>query len=577
MASKKYRALEIDCLKMEDRMMLEEEIEMLKAIIAEKEELQCSCSDRLELCKRKMQEKELIQNPEGVDKYGVDSSGDELELMRKAADSDSDIGSEEGVSDGELEWLEKEIGTMIAKEDPQAHTLEMLTDVQSQLGNVRVKKNAYTPLEVTSDSFWRMKRLLASVEEDYNSSEDPDYDPDSPLLETDVESEERDEDDNEELELLGLVANAEGGEDKKVDIALKTKKWKEKARLVKEENRKLKAICNRVKKEYLESVEELKVLKAKDRKQRQEISEMKRQKVKVKNMRNSFEEERTDLTNLRDKFEEEAKKAKSLAAKHKHFLEMLSGKIECPVCLEVPRDGPVPVCPNGHFVCKKCKKTTCPSCRVGMGTGKSLLATTVLENLDHRCKFDECEEFFALDKLDDHEKVCRHRTVLCAYAGCTELVPLSKMAQHLSSSKACCTSAGPLVTAVSSLVVVPGYFLKPKDFEREKFCYPLHWYSLDGYDLCFFPEKDGANFYFSCVMFSSEAVSSKFKIQMTVHAKRSLRNSGVSFQFCGKPSSIDEDYNEVKHYGLVVGAKAMAKISKMGDDEFYVSVSLKKL
>ena len=33
MAPKKFRALEMKCLQMEDRMMLEEEIDMLKAII----------------------------------------------------------------------------------------------------------------------------------------------------------------------------------------------------------------------------------------------------------------------------------------------------------------------------------------------------------------------------------------------------------------------------------------------------------------------------------------------------------------------------------------------------------------
>jgi len=123
-------------------------------------------------------------------KYGVDTSGDEVEPRRRVADSDSDSGSEGGVSDGELEWLEKDIGTMIAKEDPQAKTLKLLTDVQSQLGNVRVKKGGpkkngvaksfragYTPMGTTSNSFWRMKRLLASVEVGYNSSEDPDYEP----------------------------------------------------------------------------------------------------------------------------------------------------------------------------------------------------------------------------------------------------------------------------------------------------------------------------------------------------------------------------------------------------------------
>merc|ERR1719402_1617021 len=123
-------------------------------------------------------------------KYGNDTTGDEMEPRRRVADSDSDSGSEGGVSDGELEWLEKDIGTIIAKEDPQAKTLKLLSGVQSQLRGLRGKKGGpkkkgvaksfrggYTPIGSTEGSFWRMKRLLASVDAGYNSEDDPDYQP----------------------------------------------------------------------------------------------------------------------------------------------------------------------------------------------------------------------------------------------------------------------------------------------------------------------------------------------------------------------------------------------------------------
>ena len=42
----------------------------------------------------------------------------------------------------------------------------------------------------------------------------------------------------------------------------------------------------------------------------------------------------------------------------------LRKRVECPVCLEIPRSGPVFVCKNGHFVCQKCKRGgNCPTCR----------------------------------------------------------------------------------------------------------------------------------------------------------------------------------------------------------------------
>jgi len=142
-----------------------------------------------EVKKQGVRRRQSTERSEGA-KYGNDTTGDEKEPRRRVADSDSDSGSEGGVSDGELEWLEKDIGTIIAKEDPQAKTLKLLSDVQSQLRGVRGKKGGpkkkgvvksfrggYTPMSSTEGSFWRMRKLLASVDAEYNSEDDPDYEP----------------------------------------------------------------------------------------------------------------------------------------------------------------------------------------------------------------------------------------------------------------------------------------------------------------------------------------------------------------------------------------------------------------
>ena len=36
------------------------------------------------------------------------------------------------------------------------------------------------------------------------------------------------------------------------------------------------------------------------------------------------------------------------------FVSKLRKLVECPVCLALPRAGPVPCCANGHFVCPPC-------------------------------------------------------------------------------------------------------------------------------------------------------------------------------------------------------------------------------
>merc|ERR1712142_1409103 len=104
----------------------------------------------------------------------------------------SDAESECGVTDGELEWLDMDIGSMIKNEDPRAKTLKLLKDVQNQLGQVRGRKDGcgpmrkgpdkmfkagYTPIESSGDSFWRMNKLFASVDAGYISENDPDYEP----------------------------------------------------------------------------------------------------------------------------------------------------------------------------------------------------------------------------------------------------------------------------------------------------------------------------------------------------------------------------------------------------------------
>ena len=78
----------------------------------------------------------------------------------------------------------------------------------------------------------------------------------------------------------------------------------------------------------------------------------------------------------------EAKKAE--VDQLKRLAKEVTDKVECPVCMDPPRSGPVYVCPNGHLVCMKCKRaTTCPTCRIVMGGVKSLLAPTIIENIYH--------------------------------------------------------------------------------------------------------------------------------------------------------------------------------------------------
>jgi len=141
------------------------------------------------------------------------------------------------------------------------------------------------------------------------------------------------------------------------------------------------------------------------------------------------DEEGVSLTNnVREELERITKKYEDLVKK-------LRDKVECPVCFDVPRKPPVPVCPNGHVVCVRCARAECPTCRVKMERGTSTLAVTVIENIDHQCDHEGCDASFPLAALDEHQATCRHRLVKCPGLDCPTKIPLSRLKDH---ALACC-------------------------------------------------------------------------------------------------------------------------------------------
>eukprot|EP00092_Neocalanus_flemingeri_P107292 GFUD01137704.1.p1 GENE.GFUD01137704.1~~GFUD01137704.1.p1 ORF type:complete len:486 (-),score=116.16 GFUD01137704.1:110-1567(-) len=303
----------------------------------------------------------------------------------------------------------------------------------------------------------------------------------------------------------------------------------------------------------------------------------------VQNLSKVIEKDKKEAKHWESKIKEEKMRVKESRDKHKHLVDQLRDKIECPVCLEVPRFGPVPVCPNGHLVCLNCKSELCPTCRVRMGPGKSLLAGTVIENIDHRCMFNDCEEYFPLDKIDAHAKVCDHRTVKCPHCSCAEKVALSKLLDHL--KLGCSYDEAPIKVARSLQLqrefrpITDGYTLGNKDTEKKNLSWKLlRTYVFDDVIFSIFPLKQNGHFYFPFVMFSSGAECSKYEIEVTIEDNHlASRNSGVRFKYAGVPSSIDEDKETRKHLGLTVDSSGMDQIfKKSGMNGFSLSFSIKK-
>jgi len=228
---------------------------------------------------------------------------------------------------------------------------------------------------------------------------------------------------------------------------------------------------------------------------------------------------------------------------------MMKDKIECPVCLQVPRSGPVYVCPNGHFVCKDCRQRSCPTCRTPAGNGKSLLAITVIENIDHDCQFDDCKHSFPLGELEQHEKLCPQRTVACPDVDCRVQLPLSKLVDHLSQSDYCCDDELPTVLVAGHDWICECCGIN--DVANLAGGWLPSFYSFDGQTFAVIPSKSDGQYHFAVVMFDTRHECGKYKVEIVAHqAGTEATASDVSFSFCGNPSSIDDSKDEHAFLGF---------------------------
>ena len=83
----------------------------------------------------------------------------------------------------------------------------------------------------------------------------------------------------------------------------------------------------------------------------QKLLEMEESKNKVEREKAKVEEEKNKVEGEKAKVEEKNVK---MVEEKKKFEAKLQNMVECPVCLTLPREGPVPCCANGHLVCNPC-------------------------------------------------------------------------------------------------------------------------------------------------------------------------------------------------------------------------------
>jgi len=281
------------------------------------------------------------------------------------------------------------------------------------------------------------------------------------------------------------------------------------------------------------------------------------------------------LAMKKEKDEEIIAMRKEISEERKNFHDfksLLRTKFECPVCLEVPTSGPIAACPNGHLVCSKCKQNLCPTCRVKMWDGKSLLAVTVIENIEHKCKNEGCTDLLPLTELENHMTICQFRIISCPAPSdyCQKKVPFCQLLDHILSD--CQGSVNKDNGGEILIYTMP----RTKEYSSGNFPIGDFWMSGAAFqwkEHFFYLNResaDGASV-FSIQHFGDEEDCKKFKVEIKVHKTGDKEN--YIQKFVGEPLAMDITEHQRKKNGLVIGNILMKKISIVQNERWKFSVT----
>ena len=257
--------------------------------------------------------------------------------------------------------------------------------------------------------------------------------------------------------------------------------------------------------------------------------------------------------------------ASQLEEKSKYYNKLadhLEEQVKCPVCLEVPTSGPMYSCPRGHLICSSCYQGTlsdCPMCRTRMSNTVSLLASAVVQNIEHRCRFETegCKVRCLVGEVEEHKQVCDFRPVSCPSFTCKSKVPLVNVVDHIlnqckySIAKAKGGSFNSVdESSASRIYVFPAKDIVSSSFKVSTFNWKDKFFFLNQV-----PE-DGLHRRFYVQMLGSEEECESYTVAITLGDKTEQHFVSCS----SNPLPIEMSEDDSKAGGMKVRIKTLKKI-----------------
>ena len=262
--------------------------------------------------------------------------------------------------------------------------------------------------------------------------------------------------------------------------------------------------------------------------------------------------------------------------KHRTLMREVKAKMECPVCLSIPREGPVPCCPRGHLVCTSCLEKmkqggqrACPTCRGPMGEGKSLLAKVLVENIEHQCDLKGCKEMVSFKTFNQHTRECNYRLVLCPGSNfqCRQMVPFCEVENHATT----CPDTLPWRPVEGR--PYKKFRITKARFDNKVLTFYSRMMNVDGEVFFVRARKEADNFIAELVMKADQQKCNKF--MATISILDSLSRPSYNASFCPRPLGISNEEDAC----LSVRMKSLAKVWEDKGDKysFQVCVVIKHL
>ena len=206
---------------------------------------------------------------------------------------------------------------------------------------------------------------------------------------------------------------------------------------------------------------------------------------------------------------------------------------------------------------------------VDLGSATSLIASRLVEKVEHECENDGCGKMFKLTQLGGHRDICLFRKVLCPGSGATCKLQLAfnKVKEHLKD----CPSTWKEVSDNHASWV-------KESRDSDKLCF---WKTkaISAHDRTFFVKhkKENSNHYFETLMLGSEEESMGYQVSLTIQQPGQNKSSKHLARHVFYPRPIDLQSWGVM--GLTLPEKALSKIAIREYEiyQFSLAVSVEKL